>query len=127
MNNIIIIEDDATVLSYLKFLIKKKFNSTIYTANNGEDGLKLLTQVVPDIILLDLYMPGIGGVEFLELLRQNEKFAKTPVLIISSEKDSVIITKLIGLGITDYILKPIKPEITYERVGKVMKQINHVQ
>ncbi len=127
MNNIIIIEDDATVLSYLKFLIKKKFNSTIYTANNGEDGLKLLTQVVPDIILLDLYMPGIGGVEFLELLRQNEKFAKTPVLIISSEKDSVIITKLIGLGITDYILKPINPEITYERVGKVMKQINHVQ
>lgn len=127
MNNIIIIEDDATVLSYLKFLIKKKFNSTIYTANNGEDGLKLLTQVVPDIILLDLYMPGIGGVEFLELLRQNEKFAKTPVLIISSEKDSEIITKLIGLGITDYILKPINPEITYERVGKVMKQINHVQ
>ena len=127
MNNIIIIEDDAIVLSYLKFLIKKKFNSTIYTANNGEDGLKLLTQVVPDIILLDLYMPGIGGVEFLELLRRNEKFAKTPVLIISSEKDSVIITKLIGLGITDYILKPINPEITYERVGKVMKQINHVQ
>ena len=125
MSNILIIEDDATVLAYLKFLIKKKFGSSIYTANNGEDGLKLLAEVAPDIILLDLYMPGMGGVEFLELLRKNEKFAKTPVLIISSEKDSEIITKLIGLGITDYILKPVNPGITYERLGKVIKQISN--
>ncbi len=120
MYKILIIEDNETVAAILKHVIKQKFNFSIQRANNGLEGLKVIHAFDPDIILLDLFMPLMDGKEFLHKLRRTIKFKNTPVLVITSDNDKETIKELIGLGISDYILKPIDPEATAQRIQTII-------
>lgn len=123
MLKILFLENDVVILDYFKLLIQKKFDCEVLTAVNGIEGLKILKKFNPDLILLNLFMPVMGGIEFLEIIRKNETFSHTPVLIISAAKDEKIISTLIDLKIEDYILKPFDIEITFDRIRKTIDTI----
>ncbi len=79
MNKALIIEDDNTVRAILKRVLTNKFGMTPLEANNGTEGLIILQNNIPDIILLDNTMPLMDGVSFLRNLRKVEKFKDIPV------------------------------------------------
>ena len=125
MNKALIIEDDDTIRAILKRLLANKFNISSIEANNGKEGLRILKNTIPDLILLDNTMPVMDGVSFLRNLRKEEKFQDIPVLVLTAHDESEIVEQIIRLGITDYILKPIDPKVTFKRLKSAIDRINN--
>jgi two-component system, response regulator len=120
---ILVVDDDEGVKLILRRLIGLKLFLTPIEASNGLEGLLKVETEAPDLILLDLGMPLRGGVEFLEKLRESKTYAGTPVIVISSSNDKEIVAKLIGLGISGYILKPLDYEKTFKIISDVIGKI----
>jgi CheY-like chemotaxis protein len=108
---ILLIEDDAIeVLKFGRAIAKLKHNCTFIDANNGEEAIKILNKkdYLPDIILLDLQMPKINGLEFLDYLKTDSIFKYLPVIILTTSKNQKDILSCYEKGIAGYVLKPLK-------------------
>ncbi len=104
MTKITIIEDDQVINQ----MYRMKFEAAgfdVYTASDGEAGVSLVEKVHPEIILLDLQMPRMGGAEALELIRKQDSSAKTPVIILTNLGEEEAPKTLRVLGIHSYIVK----------------------
>ncbi len=120
---ILVVDDDEGVKLILRRLIGLKLFTTPVEASNGLEGLLKVEKEAPDLVLLDIGMPLRGGVEFLEKLRESKTYASIPVIVISSSKDKDIVAKLIGLGISGYILKPLDYEKTFKIISDVIGKL----
>lgn len=119
--NILIIEDDE----FLRSLINKKLTSEGYnmiSAVDGLDGLKKIEEQKPDLVLLDLILPSIGGFDVLAKIRENPASASIPVIILSNLSQKEDIEKGLKLGATDYIVKAqFTPDEIAEKVKSILK------
>ena len=125
MSKALIIEDDDTVRAILKRVLVNKFNITPLEAVNGQEGLSAVENDMPDLILLDNMMPVMDGLSFLKNLRKEEKYKDIQILVITANDESDIVQEMIKLGISDYILKPIDPELTFQRIKAAIDRINN--
>ena len=116
----LIIEDDAMVRLLLKRLLTRFFPHNVLEAGDGEEGLAVVERDRPVLVFCDLYMPKLDGIGFLERLRSHAELSDIPVIAISSAKDKDLVLKLVGLGIADYIMKPIDLEATYKRLERLI-------
>ena len=116
MYSALIVEDDATIRAVLKRIMTKKFGFNIFQAGDGQEGLKVLQETNPDLVLLDISMPLMNGIEFLQIIRQQTKYKDIPVFILSAITDRALVKQMIELGVNDYILKPMDIEVIYERI-----------
>ncbi len=123
MYSALIIDDDDTVQAYLKRILTSKFGFIVHQASNGIEGIKALQDNKPDVILLDYSMPQMNGVEFLQTIQKHDKLKDIPVLIISSSNETHVVREMIGLGVVDYLLKPIDPDLTFQRIQKALDKI----
>lgn len=108
---ILLIEDDTIELMKLnRAMLSLNMNHEVTEAKNGEDALELLLKekYYPDIILLDLNMPKINGIEFLEILKNNESIKFIPTIILTTSSNEKDLLACFNLGISGYILKPLK-------------------
>jgi DNA-binding NarL/FixJ family response regulator len=105
MRKVLIVDDDSRFRVLLRRLLEKKFRMQVFEAGNGIEGIELYQRVAPKLIILDISMPHMNGVEYLVKIRQEHEDLTTPVLVLTnySHKDSI--EKIIKLGITDYIVK----------------------
>ena len=104
----------------MKFVLESS-DYSCYTAFNGEDGLKLAKELIPDLIILDVMMPKINGYKISRLLKYDSKYKNIPILMItarSQEED-----KLIGeeTGADEYITKPFDLDNVLKTVDKYLK------
>ena len=117
---ILIVDDEQDIVESLKFVLEGA-DFICYCAYNGEDGLKLAKEIIPDLIILDVMMPKINGYKISRLLKYDNKYKNIPILMItarSQEED-----KLIGeeTGADEYITKPFDLD---EVVKKVKEYLN---
>lgn len=119
----ILIVDDSSVVRLMMSSLLEPQGYTIVQAKNVDEAQKILNDKRNiDLILLDLEMHGIGGKEFLEMLKSDEKFLDTPVLVVSSHSEINIIRDIYKLGAAEFFKKPFAPE---EFLLKVQHHINH--
>ena len=121
--NILLIEDDMIEVMKLKRTIKKlELNHNITEANNGEEALELLKQKdrLPDIILLDLNMPKLNGIEFLKILKADERLRYIPTIILTTSSNQKDLLECFKVGISGYILKPLKYEDYVQKIDKLL-------
>ena len=120
--NILLIEDDIIEVMKLKRATQSlQLNHQITEANNGEDALKLLEQdTIPDIILLDLNMPKISGIEFLKILKADEKLRYIPTIILTTSSNQRDLLECYEIGIAGYVLKPLKYEDYVSKIEKLL-------
>jgi len=120
MKKIIIIEDEKILLDLLKDKLVKEGYEVI-VALDGQTGLAKIKQEKPDLILLDMVMPKMGGFEVMRELNKDENLAKIPVIIISNSGQPVELEKAKKLGAKDWLIKTeFDPK---EVVNKVNKQL----
>ena len=120
MKKILIVDDEQDIVESLKFVLESS-DYSCYTAFNGEDGLKLAKELIPDLIILDVMMPKINGYKISRLLKYDSKYKNIPILMItarSQEED-----KLIGeeTGAYEYITKPFDLDNVLKTVDKYLK------
>jgi len=91
----------------------------ILEATNGEEALEILKETLPDIILLDLNMPRMSGIEFLSILKADDKLKYLPTIILTTSENRTDLLKCFEIGIAGYVVKPLKYEEYEERIRKV--------
>jgi CheY-like chemotaxis protein len=122
--NILLIEDDAIeIMKFNRVLKTIGANHKIIEANNGEEALNILKekQIIPDIILLDLNMPRINGIEFLGILKHDDSLKYIPAIILTTSNNRVDILECYKIGIAGYVLKPLKYEDYVDRIKKTLE------
>lgn len=122
--HILVIEDDDVSRTLLQRLLTRRFFCTVHEARNGREGLDMIRGLKPDLVLLDVMLPELDGMGVLEAMRSDPVFASLPVMIVSSDNDKVAVTKMVGLGIQDYLLKPFKADLVTKRVGKILTSVH---
>ncbi len=105
MKKILIVDDEQDIVESLKFVLEAS-DYTCYCAYNGEDGLKLAKELVPDLMILDVMMPKINGYKISRLLKYDNKYKDIPILMVTARSQDE--DKLIGeeTGVNEYITKP---------------------
>ena len=120
---ILLIEDDAIEVMKLKRVISTlKLKHTIVEAHNGEVALDILKNKckLPDIILLDLNMPKISGIEFLEILKKDEALKFLPTIILTTSSNQKDLLSCFKIGVAGYILKPLKYDDYFYKIEKLL-------
>ncbi|HDL65223.1 MAG TPA: response regulator [Proteobacteria bacterium] len=121
---IVIIDDDENVAGALKRVLEITGGYRVSIAANGKAGIKLVRKTLPDLVLLDIIMPGIDGFEVLKRLKSDTRTMSIPVVMVSSEADEE--SKIRGARLyTDlYLTKPVVPEELLTRIAQVFKRHN---
>lgn len=118
---IVIVEDEPLLLKALSMQLKSA-DYSIYTANSGESALPLIKKVMPDLLMLDLMLPKLSGLEILNILKSSEKTKKIPVIILSNSDPKSELKGSKRLDIVDYIVKANTDLKTIaEKVEKALK------
>jgi CheY-like chemotaxis protein len=108
-HRILIIEDEIILQDVYKLVLNSQ-DFQVYTANNGAEGLIMLKKHKPDVILLDIFMPVMGGVEFLETVDLKD-YPKLKIIVYTNLTDSDTEEKVLRLGASKYVLKSsMKPQ-----------------
>lgn len=121
--NILLIEDDAIEIMKLhRTLSSRGMNHTIVEANNGVEALEILQkkEALPDIILLDLNMPKINGIEFLSILKADDVLKYLPTIILTTSNNHKDVLECYRIGIAGYVIKPLKYEDYVEKIYKTL-------
>ena len=121
--NVLLIEDDIIEVMKLNRAISKfESKHKIIEANNGEEALKILEvkDNLPDIILLDLNMPKINGIEFLSILKNDETLKYIPTIILTTSNNQRDLLECYKIGVAGYILKPLKYEEYVSKIEKLL-------
>jgi len=116
---ILSVDDSKTV----RIIIKKAFkmyDCDILEGANGVEGLALATKETPDIILLDVTMPVMDGVEMLTKLKSDPALKSIPVIMLTAEGGKEHVLKIAKIGVRDYIVKPFKEELLVQKVGRII-------
>ena len=105
---ILLIEDDEIERMKFSRVVSKMGNHTIVEAENGERALHILEETtIPNLIILDLNMPKVNGVEFLKILKQNTNLHYIPIIVMSTSNNHNDIKKCYEIGVSGYMIKPL--------------------
>jgi two-component system alkaline phosphatase synthesis response regulator PhoP len=119
--SIFIIEDDKNILEVLRFNLAKERYRVDYS-EDGETGLLKIASKTPDLILLDLMLPGIDGLEVCRRLKTNEKTNSISIVMLTAKGEEADIVAGLELGADDYITKPFSTRVLLARIRTVLRR-----
>jgi two-component system phosphate regulon response regulator PhoB len=118
---ILVVEDEGDILELLKYNLAQE-GYEIIPATNGEAALQAIAQKKPHLILLDLMLPGIGGLEVCRLLKQQSDTAGIPVIMVTAKGEEADVVVGLELGADDYLAKPFSMKVLVARVRAVLRR-----
>ena len=118
---ILIIEDDRHISRLVKYNVEKAGYQAV-VAGDGEEGLELLRQQLPDLIILDIMLPKKDGFEVCRLIRQDEKLKAVPVIMLTAKGEEVDRVVGLELGADDYVVKPFSPRELVLRIKAILRR-----
>lgn len=122
-NKILIAEDEPDILEILQFNLEME-GYTVVTAKNGDEAIAQAKRHQPDLIILDIMMPGKNGIETCNLLRLNPAFSHTLIVFLTALSDEATEIKGLETGADDYLTKPISPKVLVTKVNALFRRIN---
>ena len=120
-SKILLVDDEKDILAFLSYNLKKE-GFEIDTANNGKTALNKLSKFIPDLIILDVMMPEMDGIEVCEKIREEEKFDDILIIFLTARSEDYSELAGFSAGADDYITKPIKPKLLVSRVNAILKR-----
>ena len=118
---ILICEDEEIMLTALEFRLRKQ-GFTVVKAEDGKQALAKFQEETPDLVIADIMMPHISGLELIQIIRTDHK-SKVPVIVISALEYDDIVLQAFKLGATDFITKPFKPYELILRIRKIFQEL----
>jgi len=121
----ILVIDDSGVMRRIHkntLLEQNIAESDIIEATDGEEALKIAKEQDIGIFLVDWNMPKIDGLKLVQVIRAMEKYAETPIIMITSEAAKYNVVEAINAGVTNYIIKPVRGNTLWEKIGKYIQE-----
>ena len=120
-DKILVVEDEADIRKLITYhLSQERFR--VVEAENGEDALDLVQQETPRLIVLDLMLPSLSGLDFCKIIRQSPETTQTPILMLTAKAGEADRVVGLELGADDYITKPFSPREMVARVKAVLRR-----
>jgi len=117
-NTILLVDDDENICKVVKLYLEKE-GLNILVANDGKAGLDLFATGSPDLVLLDIMMPGMDGIEVIKRIRRD---SNVPVIMLTAKGDTFDKVLALELGADDYIVKPFEPKELVARIKAVIRR-----
>lgn len=121
---VLVADDDAATRLMLRRVLRGRFGCEILDASDGAVALEALKTQDVDLVMLDLQMPQVSGLDVLRVLRGSEGGAALPVIVLTAEKDAETVRAVLALGIADYLTKPLTIELVTARVLKLFPALD---
>jgi signal transduction histidine kinase/ligand-binding sensor domain-containing protein/DNA-binding response OmpR family regulator len=118
----LIVDDNADLLAFLSSELSRSYN--VLTAVNGLNALEIIEKTVPDIIISDIMMPEMDGIELCRRLKSDSKFASVPIIILSAKHDEQAKVEGLTIGADDYVTKPFNCDLLKLRMKKLLQLSN---
>ncbi len=121
---VLVVDDEPNVLrSLAQYLTIEDF--VVETATNGEEALEKVDAFVPELILLDVMMPGMDGFEVLEKIKENPVHQNTPIIMLTAKDQSSDVLKGYQSGATSYLVKPFNLDELVETINQTLSRVEH--
>jgi two-component system alkaline phosphatase synthesis response regulator PhoP len=118
---ILIVDDEPDILELVEYNLKKE-GYQVFTASNGQEGIALAKKVHPDLIVLDIMMPKMDGIEACRLMRAIPEFKNTFMVFLTARSEEYSEIAGFNVGADDYIAKPIKPRALVSRINAILRR-----
>jgi two-component system, OmpR family, alkaline phosphatase synthesis response regulator PhoP len=118
---ILLVDDEPDILEFMEYNLKKE-NYTVFKANNGSEALTMAAKEKPDLVILDIMMPEMDGIETCRALRSNPEFKKTLIAFLTARNEDYSQIAGFDVGADDYITKPIKPRVLISRINALFRR-----
>ena len=123
MKKILIVDDEKDILEFLSYNLKKE-GFSIYTASDGLEGLEKTKKIKPDLIIVDLMMPKMNGIEMCENIRNDKKLSNVIILFLTARSEDYTQIAALDSGADDFIKKPIKPKLLISKVKSITRRFS---
>lgn len=123
---ILIVDDEEDILEFISYNLRKQ-NYIVYTSSNGKDALKMARLERPDLILLDIMMPEMDGIEVCKKLREDDRFHGTIIAFLTARHEDFVHTNSLDVGGDDFITKPIKPSVLVSRINALLRRSHQLK
>ena len=129
MNNknfkILLVDDESDILEFLKYNINKE-GFEVHTASNGKEAIEIAKKITPHLILLDVMMPEMDGIETCEIMRQDKQLQNTIIAFLTARGEDYSQIAGFEAGGDDYIAKPVKPKVLISRIKALLKRFKTI-
>ncbi len=119
MAKVLVVDDEPNIVLSIEFLMQQA-GFDVVTAEDGESALESVAETPPDLILLDISLPGISGFDVLEQLRNDPRHARLPIIMLTAHGREVEKEKGLALGADDYVTKPFSTQALVEKVKSLL-------
>ena len=121
---ILIVDDELTSRRIMEKMIRQRWNCNIVLADDGAEALKVMLKELPSLVILDMVMQFMNGIQVLQTMRKSAKLAKMNVLACTSIDDNKVVKEVLKYGVLDYMIKPVKQEALIEKLTNLFQSIN---
>ncbi len=118
---ILVVDDEPDILEFVSYNLSKE-GFEVKTADNGEEAINVAQKLVPDLILLDVMMPGMDGIETCVQLRKIEDLSNTTIVFLSARAEDYSQIAGLDAGADDYITKPIRPRLLLAKINAILRR-----
>ena len=125
-SKILIVDDEKDIIEFLQYNFEKE-GFRVFSAQNGTEGKKIAQKEKPDLILLDIMMPGMDGVELCQDLREIPDFEDTLIVFLTARGEDYSQIAGFEVGADDYITKPVRPRVLIARIKALLKRKSKLQ
>ena len=123
---IAVIEDEVYILEVINYNLSKE-GFDVCSALDGEEGLALIKKEVPDLVLLDLMLPGLDGIEICRKLKTDYSTRSIPIIMVTAKGEESDIVLGLGMGADDYMVKPFRPRELIARIRSVLRRGDFIE
>ena len=120
---VLVVDDDPDIVEILKYNLKNSGYS-VKSAGNGVEAIKKAKKFIPDIILMDVMMPEMSGIEACEEIKNIDQLSQAIIIFLSARSEDYTQISAYDAGADDYISKPVKPKILIKKISNIAKKIN---
>jgi two-component system, OmpR family, alkaline phosphatase synthesis response regulator PhoP len=121
MTKILLVDDERDILDFLSYNLKKE-GFDVQVAENGKLAIDIALKYRPQLILLDIMMPELDGVEACQILRGKPELANTIIAFLTARSEDLMLIRALDAGGDDYITKPIRPQVLISRVKALLRR-----
>ena len=125
-SKIVVIEDEVDILEVINYNLSKE-GFDVCSALDGEEGLALIKKEVPDLVLLDLMLPGLDGIEICRKLKTDYSTRSIPIIMVTAKGEESDIVLGLGMGADDYMVKPFRPRELMARIRSVLRRGDFIE
>ena len=125
-SKIVVIEDEVDILEVINYNLSKE-GFDVCSALDGEEGLGLIKKEVPDLVLLDLMLPGLDGIEICRKLKTDYSTRSIPIIMVTAKGEESDIVLGLGMGADDYMVKPFRPRELMARIRAVLRRGDFIE